>query len=152
MKDFKMALPTVSIFGTINKIELKHAQAGKAICSYQIECSEKNAKGEWQNLYLKGVSLEKQAEFINQYFKDGDVCIATGKLVTENYTKKDGSKVYEVKIKFPQIQFAPKSKNAQEDQGTSQPKQSKPQAQNNYQGHDIPDIDITDVEDDEIPF
>lgn len=139
-----MALPTVSIFGTINKIELKYTQAGKAICSYQIECSEKNAKGEWENLYLKGASFEKQAEFINQYFKDGDVCIATGKLVTENYTKQDSSKVYEVKLKFPQIQFAPKSKNdVAERESAPQPKQPKPQAQ------EFPDIDITD---DIIPF
>jgi len=144
-----MALPTVSIFGTISKIELKYTQAGKAICSYQIECSEKNQKNEWENLYLKGASLEKQAEFINQYFKDGDVCIATGKLVTKNYTKQDGSKVYEVQLKFPQIQFAPKSKNAQEDQGAPQPKQPKPQAQNNYQSNDIPEFDIDESE---IPF
>lgn len=138
-----MALPTVSIFGTINKIELKYTQAGKAICSYQIECSEKNAKDEWENLYLKGASFEKQAEFINQYFKDGDVCIATGKLVTENYTKQDGSKVYEVKLKFPQIQFAPKGKNTQEGQSAPQPKQTKPQTQ------EFPDIDI---DSEEIPF
>lgn len=139
-----MALPTVSIFGTINKIELKYTQAGKAICSYQIECSEKNAKGEWENLYLKGSSFEKSAEFINQYFKNGDVCIATGKLVTENYTKQDGSKVYEVKLKFPQIQFAPKSKNdSVKRENIPQPKQPKPQAQ------EFPEFDITD---DIIPF
>lgn len=141
-----MALPVVSIFGTINKIELKYTQAGKAVCSYQIECSEKNAKGEWENLYIKCASFEKSAEFINQYFKDGDVCIATGKLVTESYSKQDGSKVYEVKLKFPQIQFAPKNKNTQEYQNV--PKQ-KPQTQNSYQSNELPNIDI---DEDNIPF
>ena len=105
-----MALPIVSIFGNINKIELKYLPSGKALCSYKIECSEKNSKGEWENLYIDGVSFEKSAEFINQYFKDGDACIATGKLITEVY-EKDGKKVYTIKLKFPQIQFAPKSKN-----------------------------------------
>lgn len=105
-----MALPIVSIFGNINKIELKYLPSGKALCSYKIECSENNSKGEWENLYIDGVSFEKSAEFINQYFKDGDACIATGKLITEVY-EKDGKKVYTIKLKFPQIQFAPKSKN-----------------------------------------
>ena len=105
-----MALPIVSIFGNINKIELKYLPSGKALCSYKIECSEKNSKGEWENLYIDGVSFEKSAEFINQYFKDGDACIATGKLITEVY-EKDGKKVYTIKLKFPQIQFAPKNKN-----------------------------------------
>ena len=67
-----MALPTVSIFGNINKIELKYLPNGKALCSYKIECSEKNAKGEWDNLYIEGVSFDKSAEFVNQYFNDGD--------------------------------------------------------------------------------
>jgi len=148
-----MALPTVSIFGTINKIELKYTQAGKAICSYQIECSEKNAKGEWENLYLKGASFEKQAEFINQYFKDGDVCIATGKLVTKNYAKQDGSKAYEVKLKFPQIQFTPKSKNEREESAQKQPKVETYNAQGQKTGEfdysGVPDIDI---DPEQIPF
>ena len=105
-----MALPTVSIFGNINKIELKYLPNGKALCSYKIECSEKNAKGEWDNLYIDGVSFDKSAEFVNQYFNDGDACIATGKLITEVYENKDGKKVYTIKLKFPEITFAPKPK------------------------------------------
>ena len=107
-----MALPTVSIFGNINKIELKYLPNGKALCSYKIECSEKNSKGEWENLYIDGVSFDKQAEFINQYFNDGDLCIATGKLITEVYENKEGKKIYTIKLKFPNIEFAPKSKNS----------------------------------------
>ena len=114
-----MALPTVSIFGNINKIELKYLPNGKALCSYKIECSEKNAKGEWDNLYIDGVSFDKSAEFVNQYFNDGDPCIATGKLITEVYENKDGKKVYTIKLKFPEIGFAPKSKNS-----SPQPKQA----------------------------
>ena len=114
-----MALPIVSIFGNINKIELKYLPNGKALCSYKIECSEKNAKGEWDNLYIDGVSFDKSAEFVNQYFKDGDACIATGKLITEVYENKEGKKIYTIKLKFPEIGFAPKSKNS-----SPQPKQA----------------------------
>ena len=144
-----MALPTVSIFGNINKIELKYLPNGKALCSYKIECSEKNAKGEWDNLYIDGVSFDKQAEFVNNYFNDGDLCIATGKLVTEVYENKEGKKVYTIKLKFPNIEFAPKSKNS-----SPQPKQAPKVETYNAQGkktaeYDMPEIDISE---DMIPF
>ena len=135
-----MALPVVSIFGNINKIDLKYLPSGKALCSYKIECSEKNSKGEWENLYIDGVSFEKSAEFINQYFKDGDACIATGKLITEVY-EKDGKKVYTIKLKFPQIQFAPKSKNV--DSG------AKREVPVSVTYDKIPEFDVNE---DEIPF
>ncbi len=105
-----MALPTVSIFGTINKIETRFSQSGTQITSFQIECSEKNKDGEWENLYLKGAVFNKAAEFVNNYFQDGSLCIATGKLVTEVYEGSDGKKKYDIKLKFPQIEFAPKAK------------------------------------------
>ena len=146
-----MALPIVSIVGNINKIELKYLPNGKALCSYKIECSEKNAKGEWDNLYIDGVSFDKSAEFVNQYFNDGDPCIATGKLITEVYENKDGKKVYTIKLKFPEITFAPKPKG----QPTQpQPKQAPKVETYNAQGkktaeYDMPEIDISE---DEVPF
>jgi len=107
-------LPIITICGTINKIELRYLANGKAVCSFHVECSEKNAKGEWENLYIKGAVFEKSAEFVQKYFNDGDACIATGKLVTEIYENKEGKKVYDIKLKFPQISFVPKSKTSEE--------------------------------------
>ena len=70
----------------------------------------KNAKGEWTNLYISGECWEKQAEFVNQYFKEGSVAIVTGKLYTNVYEKNDGTKVYENKLLFPNVGFAPKDR------------------------------------------
>lgn len=157
-----MPLPQVTIFGTINKIELRYSQQGMAICSFQIECSEKNKKGEWDNLYIKGTTFDKSAEFVNQWFKDGDLCIATGKLVTEVY-EKDGSKRYEIKLKFPQIEFPPKAKK-QDDNGYQMPEpqyEDHPQKQQpkhtDYQPkkQPMPQHDggaLPDMYEDEIPF
>lgn len=107
-----MALPTVSLFGTINKIETRFTQGGKQVTSFQIECSEKNRNGEWENLYIKSAVFDKSAEFVNNYFQDGSLCIATGKLVTEVYDGSDGKKRYDIKLKFPTIEFPPKSKES----------------------------------------
>ena len=116
-----MSLPTISVIGNMKRIELKYTQSGKAVCSFQIECAEKNAKGEWTNLYLKGECWEKQAEFVNQYFRDGSVAIVTGKLYTNVYEKQDGSKVYENKLLFPSVSFAPKEKAESQQQYTPPP-------------------------------
>jgi single-stranded DNA-binding protein len=135
-----MALPTVSIIGNINKISLKYSASGMAVCNFQIECGEKNKKGEFENLYIKSTAFDKAAEFINQWFQDGAVCIATGKLVTEVY-EKDGVKKYEIKLKQPQIEFAPKPKNMSIGQASQQ-------RQVPIHHESIPAIDI----DDTLPF
>jgi len=104
-------LPEITIIGNLKKIETKFIPSGKQVTKFQVECSEKNAKGEWDNLYISGEVWDKSAEFVSKYFKDGSVAIVTGKLVTKSYDKKDGTKVYENKFLFPQVHFAPKEKS-----------------------------------------
>ena len=135
-----MPLPTVTIFGTINKIETRFAQSGTQITSFQIECSEKNKDGQWENLYIRSAVFGKSAEFVNNHFTDGSLCVATGKLVTEVYDGKDGKR-YDIKLKFPTIEFPPKAKS--NDAPQSAPKrQEMPQS-------NMPEIEI-DI--DEVPF
>ena len=104
-----MGLPTITIVGNISRIETKQV-GSNTICSFQIECSEKY-KDDWTNLYINSEVWNKQAEFVNQYFNDGDAVVATGKLYTNVYQNKEGKKVYETKLQFPNIQFAPKAKS-----------------------------------------
>ena len=137
-----MSLPTISIIGTLGRLQTTHTSIGKEVTKFQIECSEKNAKGEYDNLYLKGEVWEKASQFLNQYFKEGDVAVVTGKLITNVY-EKNGAKVYENKLSFPSISFPPKAKASQSQQ--SQPEQYQKQVAN------IPEIDI-DEDTTEIPF
>lgn len=144
-------LPTITITGNMKRIELKYTQSGKAMCKFQIECAEKGKNGEWTNLYLSGETWEKQAEFVNQYFRDGSVAIVTGKLYTNVYEKQDGTKVYENKLLFPKVDFAPKDKSEgsqqpqqqQNNANTQPPSYQKPQMQ--VARENIPAIDIDDV-------
>ena len=137
-------LPTITVIGNLSKLETKFTLSGKEVTKFQVECSEKNAKGEWENLYLKGEVWEKASTFLNQYFKDGSVAIVTGKLVTNVYEKQDGSKVYENKLLFPSVSFVPKDKA--DNQGQAQTKRE-PQVV--YEQSNIPKIDI---DEDSIPF
>ena len=140
-------LPQITAVGTLNKLETKFTPSGKEVTKFTLECSEKNAKGEWENLYLKGEVWEKASTFLNQYFKDGSVAIVTGKLVTNVYEKQDGSKVYENKLLFPSVSFVPKDKV--DNQGQPQPKKDYAQE---YAVRNAPAIPEIDIDEDEIPF
>ena len=149
-----MALPMISVTGNMKRIELKYTPSGKAVCKFQIECAEKNSKGDWVNLYLSGECWEKSAEFVNQYFRDGSVAIVTGKLYTNVYEKQDGTKVYENKLLFPNVSFAPKDKSGDNQQQAQPQQRQAPQVEyQNPQGQQMPQQPpVIDVDDSEIPF
>lgn len=141
-----MALPIIQLVGTLKRTGLTYILSGKALYKFQLECSEKNTKGEYDNLYISGELWDKQAEFANQYFKDGSVAVVTGKLVTKSYEKNDGSKVYENKLLFPSISFVPKDKS---DNQEAQRPQQKKEPRIEYEHSSIPEISI---DEDSIPF
>lgn len=154
-----MSLPTISVVGNLKRIETKFTQSGKQVTSFTVECAEKNAKGEYQNLYLKGECWDKQAEFVNQYFRDGSVAIVTGKLYTNVYDKQDGTKAYETKLLFPSVSFAPKDKADSQGQPQQQAPQEQPQGYGNHKDYreqkQMPSsnsIPTLDVDEDMLPF
>jgi len=161
-------LPIMTVTGNIGRMELRYTSSGKALMKFQVECSEKNSKGEYQNLYLDGECWEKQAEFVNQYFNDGDAVTVTGKLYTNVY-EKDGKKVYQNKLLFPNVGFVPKPKaqRGQQSQAPQQQAQSyqapqqqnnantQPQRYNNQAQEQMPDKPqslMSEIDDSEIPF
>ena len=138
-----MSLPTITLIGTLGRLQTTHTSTGKEVTKFQIECSEKNAKGEYDNLYLKGEVWEKASQFLNQYFKEGDVAVVTGKLITNVY-EKNGAKVYENKLSFPTISFPPKAKASQSQQYQKQ--------ENKLLSDGLTSIDIDMDDSSEVPF
>lgn len=147
-----MSLPTITVIGNLKRIETKFTQSGKQVTNFTVECAEKNAKGEYQNLYLKGECWDKQAEFVNQYFRDGSVAIVTGKLYTNVYEKQDGAKAYETKLLFPSVSFAPKDKVDAQPQQQAPQQDHKEYRQPQSQMPDRNSLPTIDIDEDEIPF
>ena len=151
-----MGLPIITIIGNLSKLETKFTPSGKEVTKFQVECSEKNSKGEWENLYIKGEVWEQASQFLNKYFKNGSVAVVSGKLVTNVYEKNDGSKVYENKLLFPTVSFLPKDKEDNQVRNMQEPPHGGGEyidnrgiRQSTHQPRDIPDID---VDESEIPF
>ncbi len=140
-----MGLPIITVCGNVQKIETRQTQGGKNITTVNVSCGDKNSKGEWENLYIKADFWEKQSDFVSQYFKEGSAIIVSGKLVTTNYTKQDGTKVYETKFLFPQASFVPKDKDVPQSQAPSNDNYSQP-------APSTPSIPVVQIDDGSIPF
>ncbi len=69
-------------------------------------------QGEPEADFFNCTAFGKQGEFVEKYLKQGTKIVVTGRVQNDNYTNKNGEKVYSVQIIAEEIEFA-ESKNAQ---------------------------------------
>ena len=68
--------------------------------------------------FFNCTAFGKQGEFVEKYLKQGTKVLVTGRIQNDNYTNKEGQKVYSVQIIVEEIEFA-ESKNASAGNGGS---------------------------------
>ena len=61
--------------------------------------------------FFNCTAFGRQAEFVERYLKQGTKILLTGRIQNDNYTNREGQKVYSVQIIAEEIEFA-ESKNA----------------------------------------
>ena len=93
-------------------------------------------------------SFGKQAEFVEKYLKQGTKIVVCGRIENDNYTNKNGEKVYSVRVVAEEIEFA-ESKNASQGggQGGYQPQAAAPK---NASADDF--MNIPDTLENDLPF
>ena len=106
--------------------------------------------------FFNCTAFGRQAEFVERYLKQGTKILLTGRIQNDNYTNREGQKVYSVQIIAEEIEFA-ESKNASSGAGAG----SGAAYSNNYNapaanaGSAVADgfMNIPDgVDDEELPF
>ena len=75
------------------------------------EKPDERASGEPDADFFNCSAFGKQAEFVERYLKQGTKMVVVGRIQNDNYTNKDGQKVYSVQIMVDELEFA-ESKNA----------------------------------------
>lgn len=65
--------------------------------------------------FFSCTAFGKKAEFVEDYLKKGVKVLVTGRLQNDNYTNRDGDKVYAMKIIVNNIEFAESKKASQRD-------------------------------------
>jgi single-strand DNA-binding protein len=63
-------------------------------------------QGEADADFFNCTAFGKQAEFVEKYLKQGTKILLTGRVQNDNYTNKEGQKVYSVSIIAEEIEFA----------------------------------------------
>lgn len=73
--------------------------------------SKKDENGNYETDFLKFVCFGKTAENTETYCKKGDLIAISGKVKNNNYTNKDGQKVYSTEIHVDEIEFLERKKD-----------------------------------------
>lgn len=85
------------------------------VCNFSIACERPIRKDEEKVAdFFECVAWRTRAEFLERNFSKGDMIILTGRLFTENFTDKNGTKRTAVKIRVTEINFAGSTKKQRE--------------------------------------
>ena len=106
------------------KPEIRYSQGPNptAIASFIIVVDRKFKRdGEPDADFFNCTAFGKQAEFCEKYLDKGTKIVVVGRIQNDNYTNKDGQKVYSTKVMVDEIEFA-ESKKADSE---SAPKEQK---------------------------
>jgi single-strand DNA-binding protein len=100
--------------------DITNTTNGTVIAKYNIAVDRKFKRdGDPDADFFSCTSFGKQAEFVEKYLKKGTKVVITGRVQNNNYTDKNGQKVYGTVLMVEEIEFA-ESKKAE---GTNEEKQ-----------------------------
>lgn len=94
--------------------EVRYSQGANAlaIARYTVAVDRRfKREGEPDADFFNCTVFGKQAEFAEKYLKQGTKLLITGRIQNDNYTNKEGQKVYSVQVMVEEQEFA-ESKNA----------------------------------------
>ena len=126
--------------------EISSSTSGTTFARFSIAVDRRfKREGEPDADFFNCTSFGKQAEFVEKYLHKGTKVVAVGRLQNNNYTNKEGQKVYDVRIMVEEIEFA-ESKNASGQGGSYDAGSS----QSSNGGNDF--INVPDGLVEELPF
>ena len=99
--------------------EVSSSTNGTTFARYSVAVDRRfKREGDPDADFFNCTSFGKQVEFVERYLKKGTKVVVTGRLQNNNYTQKDGSKVYSVQIMVEDVEFA-ESKKADGSESTA---------------------------------
>ena len=95
--------------------EIRYSQGENslAIARFSIAVNRRFSRhGDTDTDFFNCTAFGKQAEFVEKYFKQGSRMLLTGRVQNDNYTNKNGERVYSVQIMADEIEFAERKSTA----------------------------------------
>ena len=130
------------------EIRYSSGATSTAIASFSIAVDRRfKREGEPEADFFNCTAFGKQAEFVERYLKKGVKMVVVGRIQNDNYTNKEGQKVYSVRIMVDEMEFAESKNAAGAGNGEDQPS-ARPQPAAAGDGF----MNIPDGIDEELPF
>ena len=100
--------------------EVRYTEAQLAIARFSLAVDRKFKKqgDEVTADFFNCTAFGKQAEFVEKYLKKGIKVVVIGRIQNDNYTNKDGQKVYSVQVIVEEMEFAESKVAAGQDEQT----------------------------------
>ena len=95
--------------------EIRYSQGENslAIARFSIAVNRRfSRQGDTDTDFFNCTAFGKQAEFVEKYFKQGSRMLLTGRVQNDNYTNKNGERVYSVQIMADENEFAERKSTA----------------------------------------
>lgn len=124
--------------------EVRHGQSGKAVAMFSLAVDRKfKREGQPTADFLNFKAFGKTAEFLEKYCHKGTKLVVQSQLQNDNFTNKEGVKVYRDTLVVDSVEFA-ESKTASEKANKSERNPASPTSDGF--------MDIPDAIDEEVPF
>ena len=137
----------IILMGRLTRDPEMRSGNGTQVCRYTLAVDRRFKRdGEPDADFFNCTVFGKSAEFAEKYFRQGTKLLITGRIQSDNYTNKDGQKVYSWQVLVDEQEFA-ESKNAAA-AGSTAPSQPRPNAADAGSGF----VDIADGIEEDLPF
>ena len=108
--------------------EIRSTSGGSSVARYTVAVDRQFKRdGDPDADFFNCTAFGKSAEFAEKYFRQGTKVIVTGRIQQDNYTNKDGEKVYAWTVVVANQEFA-ESKKAADENGSQKKPESKSSA------------------------
>lgn len=95
------------------KIRYSQGENSLAIARFSIAVNRRFARqGDTDVDFFNCTAFGRQAEFVEKYFHQGSRMLLSGRVQNDNYTNKNGEKVYSVQIIAEEVEFAERKSTA----------------------------------------
>lgn len=103
--------------------EIRYSQGSNlAIARFSIAINRRFAReGEDNTDFFNCTAFGKTAEFVEKYFHKGMKAAIVGRIENDNYTNKNGEKVYSVKVIVEEIEFGERKQGGTSESTTPPP-------------------------------
>ena len=111
----------INICGRLTRDPEMRSTSGTTIARYTVAVDRKfKQDGKPDADFFNCIAFGKSAEFAEKYFRQGTKIIVSGRMEQDNYTDKNGNKVYTWQLLVNDQEFA-ESKKAAEENGSAKP-------------------------------